>query len=156
VSELATDGIAVAVTCRVLQLARQPYYRWRTDPVTDAERIEAYRANALFDAHRDDPEFGYQYLVEEARTAGEPMAERTAWRICADNRWWSVFGKKRGKSGKAGPPVHDDLVERDFSAQAPNQLWLADITEPVRASCTSVRSRTHSPTESWAIRSTRG
>ena len=128
-SELAAGGIPVAVTCRVLQLARQPYYRWQTNPVTDAERIEAYRANALFDAHRDDPEFGYRYLVEEARTAGEPMAERTAWRICADNRWWSVFGKKRGKNGKAGPPVHDDLVERDFSAQAPNQLWLADITE---------------------------
>ena len=77
-SELAADGIPVAVTCRVLKLARQPYYRWRADPVTDAERAEAYRANALFDAHRDDPEFGYRYLVEEARTAGEPMAERTA------------------------------------------------------------------------------
>lgn len=128
-SELAADGIPVAVTCRVLQLARQPYYRWRTNPVTDAERTEAYRANALFDAHRDDPEFGYRYLVEEARTAGESMAERTAWRICTDNRWWSVFGKKRGKNGKSGPPVHDDLVERDFSAQAPNRLWLADITE---------------------------
>jgi putative transposase len=129
VNELAADGIPVAVTCRVLKLARQPYYRWRTNPVTDAERSEAYRANALFDAHKDDPEFGYRYLVEEARQAGEPMAERTAWRICSDHRLWSVFGKKRGKNGKAGPPVHDDLVERDFSAQAPNQLWLADITE---------------------------
>jgi putative transposase len=129
VSELAADGIPVAVTCRVLKLARQPYYRWRANPVTDAERAEAYRANALFDAHRDDPEFGYRFLAEEARTAGESMAERTAWRICADNRWWSVFGKKRGKNGKVGPPVHDDLVERNFTAQAPNDLWLADITE---------------------------
>jgi len=100
VNELAADGIPVAVTCRVLKLARQPYYRWRANPVTDAERTEAYRANALFDAHADDPEFGYRYLVEEARTAGEPMAERTAWRICSDNRCWIVFGKKRGKSGK--------------------------------------------------------
>ena len=33
----------------------------------NAEFIEAYRANALFDAHHDDPEFGYRYLVEEAR-----------------------------------------------------------------------------------------
>jgi putative transposase len=129
VSELAADGIPVAVTCRVLKLARQPYYRWRADPVTDAERVEAYRANALFDAHRDDPEFGYRYLVEEARTAGEPMAERTAWRICSQHRLWSVFGTKRGKNGKTGPPVHDDLVERVFAADVPNQLWLADITE---------------------------
>jgi len=39
----------------VLKLSRQPYYRWLTDPVTDAELAEAYRANALFDAHHDDP-----------------------------------------------------------------------------------------------------
>jgi transposase InsO family protein len=129
VNELAADGIPVAVTCRVLKLARQPYYRWRANPVTDAERMEAYRVNALFDAHADDPEFGYRFLAEEARQAGEPMAERTAWRICAGNRWWSVFGKKRGKNGKPGPPVHDDLVERDFAAEEPNTLWLADITE---------------------------
>jgi hypothetical protein len=129
VNELAADGIPVAVTCRVLKLARQPYYRWRAHPVTDAERTEAYRANALFDAHKDDPEFGYRFLVDEARSGGEPMAERTAWRICADNKWWSVFGKKRGKNGKPGPPVHDDLVARDFTAEEPNTLWLADITE---------------------------
>ncbi|RDI23298.1 hypothetical protein DEU38_112162, partial [Rhodococcus sp. AG1013] len=28
VRELAADGIPVAVTCRVLGIARQPYYRW--------------------------------------------------------------------------------------------------------------------------------
>jgi putative transposase len=130
VRELAEDGIPVAVTCRVLKIARQPYYRWLSNPVTDAELSAAYRANALFDAHRDDPEFGYRFLVDEARDAGEPMAERTAWRICSDLGWWSAFGKKRGKNGKKpGPPVHDDLVERDFTATGPNQLWLADITE---------------------------
>lgn len=30
---------------------------------------------------------------------------------------------------KASPPVHDDLVRRDFTATGPNQLWLTDITE---------------------------
>jgi putative transposase len=28
VRELAADGIRVTVTCRVLKIARQPYYRW--------------------------------------------------------------------------------------------------------------------------------
>lgn len=53
------------MTRQVLKLARQPYYRWRANPITDAELVEAYRANALFDAHGEDPEFGYRYLVEE-------------------------------------------------------------------------------------------
>ncbi|MFI2206535.1 IS3 family transposase [Streptomyces sp. NPDC020192] len=129
VKELAADGVPVTVTCRVLKLARQPYYRWLGKPVATAVLAEAYRANALFDAHRDDPEFGYRFLADEARGAGAGMADRTAWRICRDNRWWSVFGKKRGRSRKAGPPVHDDLVSRNFTASGPNRLWLADITE---------------------------
>ena len=130
VRELAAGGIPVAVTCRVLGIARQPYYRWLADPVTDTELEEAYRANALFDAHREDPEFGYRFLADEAREAGEPMSDRTAWRICSTNKWWSSFGKKRGsKKGRSGPPVHDDLVGRLFTADTPNRLWLTDITE---------------------------
>ncbi len=104
-----------------------------------SEVVRAYRANALFDAHRDDPEFGYRLLVDEARDAGEPMADRTAWTIASDNGWWSVFGKKRGRTGKKpGPAVHDDLctmtddhgrVRHVFTTEAPNRLWLTDITE---------------------------
>ena len=107
VSELAADGIPVAVTCRVLKLARQPYYRWLANPVTDAELAEAYRANALFDAHRDDPEFGYRFLADEARDAGEPMAERTAWRICSQQRLVERVRQEEARQerqgGSAGP-----------------------------------------------------
>ena len=69
-SELAAGGIPVAVTCRVLEIARQIYYRWLAEPVTPAELDQAYRANALHNAHRNDPEFGYRYLHEEAAQAG--------------------------------------------------------------------------------------
>jgi hypothetical protein len=48
VKELAGDGVPVTVACRVLKLARQPYYRWLDQLVTDAVLEEAYRANALF------------------------------------------------------------------------------------------------------------
>lgn len=130
VRELAADGIPVAVTCRVLNLARQPYYRWLAAPVSAHDLDEAYLANALFDAHRDDPEFGHRLLADEAHRAGLRACDRRVWRICRDNRWWSAFGKKRAKNGKkAGPPAHEDLVHRQFKAEAPNQLWLWDITE---------------------------
>lgn len=110
VHELATDGIPVVVTCRVLKLARQPYCRWLADPITVTELDEAYLANAIFDAHRDDPEFGYRFLFDEVRAAGFDVCERTVWRICRDNGWWSAFGKKRGRKGKPGAPAHDHLV----------------------------------------------
>jgi transposase InsO family protein len=41
-----------------------------------------------------------------------------------------VFGKpKNRKTGKPGAPAHDDLVRRVFTADAPNELWLTDLTE---------------------------
>jgi putative transposase len=131
VSDLAADGIPVAVTCRVPKLARQPYYRWQANPVADSELIEADRAISLFDAHGDYPEFGYRFLADEAAAAGQVMAARTAWRICSTSGWFSRFGKKPrwGKGKEAGPPVHDELVKQDFTASATNQLWLADISE---------------------------
>jgi len=132
VRELAVDGIPVVVSCRVLNLARQPYYRWLRSPFTDRQLAEAYLANAIHDAHLDDPEFGYRFLADEVRQVLDHagVSDRVVWRICRDNQWWSVFGKpKRGKGSKPGSPSHDDLVHRDFTADAPNQLWLTDITE---------------------------
>jgi transposase InsO family protein len=87
-------------------------------------------ANAIFDAHLDDPEFGYRFLADEVRLAGEDVSDRVVWRICRDNGWWSRFGKpKRPKHAKPGTASHDDLVRRNFTADAPNELWLADLTE---------------------------
>ena len=40
-----------------------------------------------------------------------------------------MHAKRRGLARKAGPPVHDDLVDRTFNAPATNVVWLTDITE---------------------------
>ncbi|MBO0607701.1 DDE-type integrase/transposase/recombinase, partial [Myceligenerans salitolerans] len=129
VRELAEAGIPVTVTCRVLGLARQPYYRWLAHPVTDAELTAAYRAHALFLARQEDPEFGYRLLNDEAADAGVVMCERTAWRLCSQQAWWSRFGKKKAARPRPGPAVYDDLVMRDFTADRLDALWLTDITE---------------------------
>jgi hypothetical protein len=97
-------------------------------PVTDAELRRAYLAHAILDAHRDDPEFGYRFLADEIRDGGQAASDRTIRAIRSSNGWWSAFGQpKRGKAGRPGPPVHDDRVNRVFTAAAPNQLWLTDI-----------------------------
>lgn len=128
--DLAASGVPAEVSLQVLGLGRSPYYRWMRQPIIDSELAEAYLANAIFDAHRDDPEFGYRFLFDEVTDAGHVVCERTVWRICSDNGWWSVFGKKKTrKRGLVGAPAHDDLVRRDFTAPGPNQLWLTDLTE---------------------------
>ena len=57
------------------------------------------------------------------------------WRLYWQQRLWSTTVRKgRRSSGKTpGPAVHDDLVQRDFTAQRPDQVWVTDITEHLTA-----------------------
>lgn len=68
-SERAADGIPVAVTCRVLRFAKQPYYRWSQDPVSQRDWDDEYLVNAAVDVHADDPAFGYRFIADELAEA---------------------------------------------------------------------------------------
>ncbi|MBU6213920.1 MAG: IS3 family transposase, partial [Actinomycetales bacterium] len=77
-----------------------------------------------------DPTFGYRFLAHQARKAGWQGSRRTAWSLCSQSGILSAAQRKRrGKGTKAGPPVFDDHVQRVFTADAPNRVWLTDITE---------------------------
>jgi len=129
VCDLAGDGIPVTMTCRVLGFSKQAFYRWKTDPVTDREWDDAHLINAAMDIHHDDPAFGYRFIADQLAVGGIIASENRVQRLCTQQGIWSVFAKKRGLSLRAGPPVHDDLVDREFSAEAANVTWLTDITE---------------------------
>jgi transposase InsO family protein len=128
---LVADGVPVTLTCGVLGFTPQAFYKWRRQPVCDRDWDDAHLTNALVDAHRDDPEFGYRFLADELEHAGWKVGERRVWRLCRQQRLWSTTTRKgRTSSGKKpGPAVHDDLVQRDFTAQRPDQVWVTDITE---------------------------
>ena len=129
VSELAEAGIPVTVTCRVLKLARQPYYRWRNDPVRDADVLRAYRINALHDAHVDDPTFGYRYLADEARRAGWRMSRRTAWKLCSQAGSLSSAQRRPRGNGKGRPA----RVRRSCAARVPRRRAQPSLAHRHRA-----------------------
>lgn len=131
IRELDGDGIPVSVSCRILKVARQPYYRWLHQPVGPLEARRRELTAAIEQAHGDDPEFGYRFLADEVRAAGHQVADRTVWRICSENGWWASFstGNRRRKPAQCRMPAHDDLIRREFTATGPNRVWLTDITE---------------------------
>lgn len=129
VRDLAADGIPVAVTCRVLGFSRQAFYAWCVAPVSEHDLVDAYATNAAVEVHADDPGFGYRFIADEVIDAGHDVSERRVWRLCSQAGIVSLHARKRGKSRRPGPPVHDDRVERDFTSEHPNRLWLTDITE---------------------------
>jgi transposase InsO family protein len=117
------------VTCRVLGFSKQAFYKWQACPVTQRDWDDAHLINAALSIHHDDPEFGYRFVADELREQGIAAGENRVARLCSQQRIWSAFAKKPGLNRKAGPPVHDDLVDRQFTATAPNLTWLTDITE---------------------------
>ena len=128
VRELAVDGVPVAVTCRVLGFSRQAFYAWDANPVSDRDWDDAHLVNAILDVHGDDPEFGYRFIADEL--AADPgvvdASENRIWRLCRENGVASVISKRTGSGKTPGPAVHDDHVQRQFTADAANQLWLTD------------------------------
>jgi putative transposase len=131
VQDLAAEGFPVRLTCGVLGFSPQAFYKWRAQPCSTRDLDDAHLTHALVDLHGDDPEFGYRFLTDELHAAGHTVGERRVWRLCRDQRLWSTTTKKgrRGHGKRPGPAVHDDLVQRDFTAPAPDRVWLTDITE---------------------------
>jgi putative transposase len=129
VLDLADDGVPVTVTCRVLGFSTQAFYKWRKTPLTQRDWDDAHLINAALDIHADDPEFGYRFIADELPGRGIIAGENKVARLCRQERIWSIFAKKRGLNRRSGPAVHDDLVARQFGAQAANRVWLTDITE---------------------------
>lgn len=131
VADLAAEGVPVTLTCGLLGFSPQAFYKWRARPWSDRDWADAHTTNAILDVHADDPEFGYRFIADELEQQGQRSCERRVWRLCRQQRVWSTTTKKgRKSSGKtSGPPVHDDLVQRVFTAPAPDVVWLTDITE---------------------------
>lgn len=129
VRDLAADGIAVAVACRVLGFSKQAYFKWGTSPVSQRDWDDAHLVDAAKDIHAGDPEFGHRLIADELREQGIVTSDRRVRRLCSANGIAAQLGKGKGSGRKAGPPVHDDLIRRDFHASKPNEKWLTDITE---------------------------
>ena len=83
----------------------------------------------LVDAHRDAPPFGYRFLSDELERLGERAGERRVSRPCSEMALWSSSVKQSSSGKKPDPPVPDDLLRRDVSASAVNELWFTDVAE---------------------------
>jgi transposase InsO family protein len=72
---------------------------------------------------------GYRFLTDELQAAGHRVGERRIWRLYRQQRLWSSTTKKGRHGKRPGPAVHDDHVQRNFTAPRPDAVWLTDITD---------------------------
>lgn len=74
--------------------------------------------------------YGIRKIHAELHRIGYPVARCTVERLC---RQLGIRGIVRGRFPRTTKPTPEtgrpaDLVNRDFSAAAPNELWVADLT----------------------------
>lgn len=131
VDELVESGdIKIITACRLLGFSPQAFHKWKQNPVSQREREEGVLMEAIRAIHFDDPEFGYRFIHDELIRQGHRVGENRVQRLCQKHQIWSSTVKKPGRPAKTpGPPVHDDQLERDFTADGPNRAWVGDITE---------------------------
>lgn len=130
VSELAADGIDVAVACRVLGVSRSGFYEWRRRGPSTRDVADAYLADQIREIYRASREtYGAPRVWLELRLGRQVRVGGK--RIARLMRLLGITGVSAGRKGRhrPAPAVHDDLVQRRFIADAPDRLWCTDITE---------------------------
>jgi len=123
--------------CRVLQIAPSGYYTQlarRADPTrrsARAQRDDTLRAG-IRQVWRDNHEvYGARKVWQQLRRDGARVARCTVARLMrAEGLKGVVRGGRVRTTRPAGDPATapKDLVQRQFTAERPNQLWLADFT----------------------------
>lgn len=130
VQELAADGVRVAVTCRVLCVSTSGYYDWRERPASAraaADTALTAQIQAIHTMSRGS--YGVPRVHAELRLGcGVRCGRKRVARLMRSVGLQGIYVRRR-RRGCPAPPVHDDLVRRHFVADAPNRLWLTDITE---------------------------
>jgi putative transposase len=123
--------------CRVLsehglQIAPSTYYeaRSRGPSRRSARDAEVAALIARERAHRFARRFGARKMWLHLRRRGHQVARCTVERLMARNGWQGALRGKRVRTTIPDPADARaaDLVDRDFTATAPNQLWVADFT----------------------------
>ena len=118
--------------CRTLGVSASAYYHRaageRSQRVVEDERLLA----VIRKVHKDNySAYGYRRMWKALHRAGERVARCRVQRLMAANG--IVGAKRRGKPWRTTKPDPDavrprDLVKRDFTADAPNRLWVGDFT----------------------------
>ena len=128
------DVYGVAPICAVLQMAPSTYYAHKArqrDPSPRARRDRILRGHIRRVWQTDHCVYGARKVWRALRREGHTVARCTVERLM---RQMGLEGVRRGRAWttttgsdpRAGRPV--DLVDRDFTVDAPNRLWVADYT----------------------------
>jgi putative transposase len=129
------DRYAVALLLRVLDVAPSTYYGWLEQAGAPCDRAEEDLA-LVSNIHEiwttSGQTYGADRVHQQLRRDGIRVGRKRVERLMAAHGWQGAYLRRgwRGGSTRQNPKAEPapDLVNRDFTATAPNRLWVADAT----------------------------
>jgi transposase InsO family protein len=131
IDHLRDKGLGVDPVCRVLELSPSTYFARKTRPKS-ARRLRDEELIPLVTAAWEDSgrTYGARRVTRALVRAGHQVARCTVERLMGELGIEGVIRGRRRRTTIPEPsaPRPPNLVNRRFSAERPNQLWLADLT----------------------------
>ena len=126
------ERFGVEPICRTLGVSASAYYQRASGAHSNRQLEDESLTERISALHRANYEaYGYRRMWRALRRAGEDLGRDRVARLM---RQAGLQGaKRRGKPWRTTKPDRHahrrpDLVNRDFTADAPNQLWVADVS----------------------------
>ena len=126
------DRWPVRWQCRVLQVSPSGFYDWRNREPGPRQQRRAALADRITAIHADSGRrYGSPRVFAQLKQEGEAVGANTVASIMRERGIRGKYGvkrKPRTTDSAHGKPTAPNVLERDFTATAPNQKWVADIT----------------------------
>jgi putative transposase len=131
-AEKAAEGVPVSRACELLGVSRSGYHKWQTRPPSDRALSDAWLIEKITEIHKANRRvYGAPRIHAELRLQyGVHVGRKRVERLMRQAGLSGLIPRKRGRTTVRVPGVRvaDDLVKRQFRTEAPDVLWIADIT----------------------------
>jgi putative transposase len=117
--------------CRVLEVSASGHYAWRKRPASERARQDSVLLRQIRTAHAaSDGTYGAPRIQAELAAAGVRVGRKRVARLMREAGIAGVSRRRWIVTTVREPAVRPapDLVERNFRAEGPNRLWVADAT----------------------------
>jgi putative transposase len=124
----------VSAMCKTLKVSKSGFYGWRVRAPCARGRADALLSEKIARIHTDSHEtYGAPRIHFELRTLGVRCARKRVARLMREAGLFGCGGRRRKvrttlRSQAERTPPAPDLVKRNFAPEAPDRLWVADIT----------------------------
>jgi len=124
------DAFEVKRMCELVEVPRSSFYAWANHTPSARELADGELLDVISDIYRRSRNtYGVPRVYGQLRRCGRRVARSRVARLMRANGLVGAHASKKWRRGRPDAGGLADLLNRDFRAVAPNQRWVADVTE---------------------------